>query len=291
MSEPGGDPSSGISSGDALILPERHPACRRREARPGFRPSVGCTAPQAAFDPVDPQSPHRQLRHIHFVQDAFSGRGPSDPGLFTMSRGIRADLGGSRSEQVGRLFGMRPPLRMRYPGGRISAHDVSAQFQKSLLTTAIAIGALSVNAVEGRGRTLMFRRISFRTFRGWRRLSTHAGEPLGGFRTPSRALSGSRIRGQILTNLWSGDRPNECHQGDGRQPADQAISRSRGGGAGRQRTTGQVANQTKPSSFPVREWREGGIRALHICQPERHHLRLGHGSDGLYPSDNPGGRL
>src|SRR5262252_9404491 len=37
MSEPGGDPSSGISSGDALRLPERHPACRRREARPGFR--------------------------------------------------------------------------------------------------------------------------------------------------------------------------------------------------------------------------------------------------------------
>src|SRR5258707_1505325 len=37
MSEPGGDPSSGISSGDALIQPERHPACRRREAPPGFR--------------------------------------------------------------------------------------------------------------------------------------------------------------------------------------------------------------------------------------------------------------
>src|SRR5215471_17483361 len=37
MSEPGGAPSSGISSGDALILPERHPACRRRKARPGFR--------------------------------------------------------------------------------------------------------------------------------------------------------------------------------------------------------------------------------------------------------------
>ena len=35
MSEPGGDPSSGISSGDVLILTERHPACRRREARPG----------------------------------------------------------------------------------------------------------------------------------------------------------------------------------------------------------------------------------------------------------------
>jgi hypothetical protein len=37
MPKPGGDPSSGISSEDVLILTERHPACRRREARPGFR--------------------------------------------------------------------------------------------------------------------------------------------------------------------------------------------------------------------------------------------------------------
>jgi hypothetical protein len=35
MSKPEADPSSGISSGDVLRLPERHPACRRREARPG----------------------------------------------------------------------------------------------------------------------------------------------------------------------------------------------------------------------------------------------------------------
>jgi hypothetical protein len=35
MSKPEGDPSSGISSGDGLRLPERHPACRRREPRPG----------------------------------------------------------------------------------------------------------------------------------------------------------------------------------------------------------------------------------------------------------------
>src|SRR5262245_62053223 len=35
MSEPGAGTSSGISSGDVLILPERHPACRRREARSG----------------------------------------------------------------------------------------------------------------------------------------------------------------------------------------------------------------------------------------------------------------
>src|SRR5260221_4520828 len=35
MSKPWGDPSRGISSGDVLIRPEWHPACRRREAQPG----------------------------------------------------------------------------------------------------------------------------------------------------------------------------------------------------------------------------------------------------------------
>jgi hypothetical protein len=35
MSKPGGDPSSGISLGDVLRRPERHPACKRREAQPG----------------------------------------------------------------------------------------------------------------------------------------------------------------------------------------------------------------------------------------------------------------
>src|SRR5205807_545748 len=35
MSKPWGDPSRGISSGDVLIRPVRHPACRRREAQPG----------------------------------------------------------------------------------------------------------------------------------------------------------------------------------------------------------------------------------------------------------------
>src|ERR1700720_3538399 len=35
MSKPGGDPSFGTSSVDVLILTERHPACRRREAQPG----------------------------------------------------------------------------------------------------------------------------------------------------------------------------------------------------------------------------------------------------------------
>jgi hypothetical protein len=35
MSKPRVDPTFGISSVDALILTERHPACRWREAQPG----------------------------------------------------------------------------------------------------------------------------------------------------------------------------------------------------------------------------------------------------------------
>jgi hypothetical protein len=35
MSEPGVDPSPGISSVDVLIRTERHPACRRRESQLG----------------------------------------------------------------------------------------------------------------------------------------------------------------------------------------------------------------------------------------------------------------
>ena len=37
VSKPGADPSSGISLEDVLRLTKRHPACRRREARPGCR--------------------------------------------------------------------------------------------------------------------------------------------------------------------------------------------------------------------------------------------------------------
>ena len=35
MSKLEADPASGISLGDALRLPKRHPACRRREAQSG----------------------------------------------------------------------------------------------------------------------------------------------------------------------------------------------------------------------------------------------------------------
>ena len=37
MSKSRADPAFEISSGDDMILPERHPACRRREPQPGTR--------------------------------------------------------------------------------------------------------------------------------------------------------------------------------------------------------------------------------------------------------------
>src|SRR6266849_2453524 len=42
MSEPGGCHSSGISLGDVLRLPKRHPAWRRREAQSGSRKKLPC---------------------------------------------------------------------------------------------------------------------------------------------------------------------------------------------------------------------------------------------------------
>ncbi len=50
MSKPGVDPTSGISSEDVLRPTERHPACRQREARPGFRTereNLHCVTPLA----------------------------------------------------------------------------------------------------------------------------------------------------------------------------------------------------------------------------------------------------
>src|ERR1700738_5283208 len=43
MSKPGADPSSGMSLGDALRLPKRQPAWRRREAQSGSRKKLTCS--------------------------------------------------------------------------------------------------------------------------------------------------------------------------------------------------------------------------------------------------------
>ena len=47
MPKPGVDPTSGISSGDVMVPPERHPACRRREAQLG-----SCTEREKACSPI-----------------------------------------------------------------------------------------------------------------------------------------------------------------------------------------------------------------------------------------------
>src|SRR5215831_4194651 len=64
MSKPGADPTSGISLGDALRLPERHPACRRREAQPGSRmerENLDGDAKAQAAPTARPKVPMRRL--------------------------------------------------------------------------------------------------------------------------------------------------------------------------------------------------------------------------------------
>src|SRR6516164_8290952 len=48
MPKPGGCHSSGISLGDVLRLPKRHPAWRRREAQSGSRKKLTCIVSFAA---------------------------------------------------------------------------------------------------------------------------------------------------------------------------------------------------------------------------------------------------
>jgi hypothetical protein len=72
MSEPGGDPSSGISLGDVLRLPKRHPACRRREAQSG-----SCTERENLAGDADPKPRKSQ-------GEPFNGR------LWLGSPGIRS---------------------------------------------------------------------------------------------------------------------------------------------------------------------------------------------------------
>jgi hypothetical protein len=56
-----------------------------------------------------------------------------------------------------------------------------------------------------------------------------------------------------------GDRPNKCHQGDGRHPPTGNIAIPTSGGEPAQGPTGQVANQNpNPSSFPVGGGGNGG---------------------------------
>src|SRR6266478_6486635 len=73
MSKPGADPTSGMSLGDALRLPKRHPACRRREAQPGScverenldgdAKGEGTSGSNREAESTDAAAPMRRLDH------------------------------------------------------------------------------------------------------------------------------------------------------------------------------------------------------------------------------------
>src|SRR5690242_14848261 len=115
MSEPGGDPSSGISSGDALIRPERHPACRRREARPGFRmerenlcfvtpPGVKGQAASGSNPNVDNLIKH-DLNDIYLLLDHLSGRADRNVA------GIELDQGSEKRNLIDAVCEIKWPAK------------------------------------------------------------------------------------------------------------------------------------------------------------------------------------
>src|SRR5580692_12072764 len=82
MSKPGARHASGISSGGAWTLPERHPACRRREAQPG-----SCT-----------ERENLSLR--------CQGRRPSGPHRKDQSTEAEHRGGAARSREEGSVMGL-----------------------------------------------------------------------------------------------------------------------------------------------------------------------------------------
>ena len=86
MSKPRVDPTFGISSVDVLILTERHPACRRREAQPGSCKERENLAGDAKGK--GPSGPNRK---------AESTDAPERGGLLRSVRWAAHELGGLKS--------------------------------------------------------------------------------------------------------------------------------------------------------------------------------------------------
>src|ERR1700730_3080347 len=119
MSKPGADPSSGISLGDALRLPKRHPACRRREAQSGSRKKLTGSGHATHFSSfviisIRPHDARMLIRgslrpkfgkigsgwgQVHTVRNGASPGGGKIRGLAKPSRG----------ERRGRVWRVAPP--------------------------------------------------------------------------------------------------------------------------------------------------------------------------------------
>ena len=119
MSKPGGDPSSGISLGDVLRLPERHPACRRREAQPGSgteRENLdgdgkgkGTSGSNREAESTDAPARGGLLRSVRWA--AHESGGLPDATQDSV-RGCSLGFGGSLYDQNGYLS-FKPPLVQR----------------------------------------------------------------------------------------------------------------------------------------------------------------------------------
>src|SRR3981189_1989271 len=112
MSKPGGDPSSGISLGDVLKRPKRHPACRRREAQPG-----SCTERENLIGDAKGKSASGSNREAESTDAPGRGgllRSSDEAGVMTVERRERAIaiwLGSTGNGRNPMFNGRRQPSR------------------------------------------------------------------------------------------------------------------------------------------------------------------------------------
>src|SRR6516162_4782409 len=116
MSKPGGDPSSGISLGDVLRLPKRHPACRRREAQPG-----SCTERENLDGDVKGKGANGSNREAESTDALPRGgllRSSEEAGVMPVERREQAIAFGSGQPATGGTRGeQKPGLTLRSMGG------------------------------------------------------------------------------------------------------------------------------------------------------------------------------
>jgi hypothetical protein len=120
MSKPGADPTSGISLGDALRLPERHPAYRRRESQPGScteRENLDCTERENLDGDAKGKSTSGSNREAESTDAPARGgllRSSEEAGVMPVERRERAiaiSLGSTDNGRSPMFNGRRQPSR------------------------------------------------------------------------------------------------------------------------------------------------------------------------------------
>src|SRR5262245_48893040 len=192
MSKPGGDPSFGISSGDDMILPGRHPACRRREAQSGScteRENLCCDAKGEVTSGYHREGESTDAEH----RDGAARSSAEGPVMGVGAKGLRCSAEAVGQLATGGACGRGKAVRDPETGG---------------------LG--SFRACEGEPGS---------GWSGWTVDSRVRGQPCG---QPLQALE-SDVLGELLPSAGAAGGDSESGWGRGREsrPHGEAVSGSR----------------------------------------------------------------